>query len=151
MRIRFLGGEDSLEVEMATHSSILAWRIPRTEEPGGLQSMRSKRVGHDWVTNAFIFSRDLLDVACGVYCSDQESNLGPLLWQHTFLVPGPPAKPSRNSLVKWFSQPSCIYSCFQVARSWKLVFLYKKIRCFFPLSMRLWAVFRKLVLLFHRW
>ena len=47
MRIRFLGGEDSLEVEMATHSSILAWRIPRTEEPGGLRSMRSKRVGHD--------------------------------------------------------------------------------------------------------
>ena len=34
-----------------THSSILAWRIPRTEEPGGLQSMGSQRVGHDWVTN----------------------------------------------------------------------------------------------------
>ena len=37
-----------LEKEMATHSSILAWRIPRTEEPGGLQSMGSKRVGHKW-------------------------------------------------------------------------------------------------------
>ena len=38
-RVRFLGWEDPLEKEMATHSSILAWRIPWTEEPGGLQSM----------------------------------------------------------------------------------------------------------------
>ena len=43
--------EDPLEKEMATHCSILAWRIPRTEEPGGLQSMGSPRVGHHWVTN----------------------------------------------------------------------------------------------------
>ena len=42
-----LGQEDSLEEEMATHSSILAWRIPWTEEPGGLQSMGSQRVRHD--------------------------------------------------------------------------------------------------------
>ena len=41
------GQEDPLEEDMATHSSILAWRIPRTEEPGGLQSMGSQRVGHD--------------------------------------------------------------------------------------------------------
>ena len=47
MRIRSLGREDPLEKEMATHSSILAWRIPRTEEPGGLLSMGSQRVGHD--------------------------------------------------------------------------------------------------------
>ena len=40
-RARFLGQEDPLEMEMATHSSIIAWRIPRTEEPGGLQSMGS--------------------------------------------------------------------------------------------------------------
>ena len=45
--VRYLGQEDSLEKEMATHSSILAWRIPWTEEPGGLQSMGSQRVGHD--------------------------------------------------------------------------------------------------------
>ena len=38
---------DSLEKEMATHSSVLAWRIPWTEKPGGLQSMGSHRVGHD--------------------------------------------------------------------------------------------------------
>ena len=39
MRVQFLGGKDPLKEDMATHSSILAWRIPRTEEPGGLQSM----------------------------------------------------------------------------------------------------------------
>ena len=42
-----LSWEDPLEKGMATHSSILAWRIPWTEEPGGLQSMGSQRVGHD--------------------------------------------------------------------------------------------------------
>ena len=45
--VRSLGQEDPLEKEMATHSSILAWRIPWTEEPGGLQSTGSQRVGHD--------------------------------------------------------------------------------------------------------
>ena len=46
-RFQPLGGEDPLEKEMAPHSSILAWRIPWTEEPGRLQSMGSLRVGHD--------------------------------------------------------------------------------------------------------
>ena len=46
-RVRSLGQEDPLEEGMATHSSILAWRIPWTEEPGGLQSMEWHRVGHD--------------------------------------------------------------------------------------------------------
>ena len=39
--------------EMETHSSILAWRIPQTEEPGGLQSTESQRVGHYWATNIY--------------------------------------------------------------------------------------------------
>ena len=43
-RVQSLGGEDPLEKEMATHSSILAWRIPWTQKPGGLQSMGSQRV-----------------------------------------------------------------------------------------------------------
>ena len=46
-RIQSLGREDPLEKEMATHSRILAWRIPWTEEPGRLQSMGSPRVGYD--------------------------------------------------------------------------------------------------------
>ena len=45
--VRSLGQEDPLEKEMPTHSSILAWRIPQTVEPGRLQSMGSQRVGHD--------------------------------------------------------------------------------------------------------
>ena len=47
--------EDPLQKEMATHSSILAWKISWTEEPGGLQLMGLQRVGHDWVTNTFTF------------------------------------------------------------------------------------------------
>ena len=47
MWVRSLGQEDPLEEGRATHSNILAWRIPWTEEPGGLQSMESQRVGHD--------------------------------------------------------------------------------------------------------
>ena len=46
-RVRSLGQEDPLVKEMATHSSILAWRIPWIEEPGGLQSTGSQRVGHN--------------------------------------------------------------------------------------------------------
>jgi len=45
--VRSLGWEDPLEKGMATHSNILAWKIPWMEEPGGLQSMGSKRVRHD--------------------------------------------------------------------------------------------------------
>ena len=47
MKIQSLGQEDPLEEGMATHSSVLAWRIPWTEEPGRLQSMGSERVRHD--------------------------------------------------------------------------------------------------------
>ena len=50
-QVRSLGQEDPLVKEMATHSSILAWRIPWIEEPGGLQSMGSQRVGHDLATS----------------------------------------------------------------------------------------------------
>ena len=54
--VRSLGWEDPLEKEMATHSSILAWRIPGTEEPGGLQPTGLQRVGHDWVTSLYFTS-----------------------------------------------------------------------------------------------
>ena len=50
MQVQSLGQEDPLEKEMATHSSILAWEIPRTEEPGELQSMGSQRVRHNLST-----------------------------------------------------------------------------------------------------
>ena len=54
-RVQTLSWEDPLERGMATHSSILAWRIPWTEEPGRLQSMGLQRVRNDWATNTFTF------------------------------------------------------------------------------------------------
>ena len=57
--VRFLGQEDPLEKEMATHSITLAWKVPWTEEPGRLQSMGSQRVGHDRATSPQCFSTSL--------------------------------------------------------------------------------------------
>ena len=57
-----LGQEDPLEKDMATHSSILSWKIPWTEKPGGLQSVVSQIVGHDWA-----------HTAAGEYYSNQSS------------------------------------------------------------------------------
>ena len=53
-QVQSLGWEDLLEKERATHSSILAWRIPGTEEPGRLQTMGSQRVGHDWACKELV-------------------------------------------------------------------------------------------------
>ena len=61
----FLGPEDPLEKEMATHSSVLAWRIPGTGEPGGLLSVGSHRVGHDWSDLAAAAAA--VSVAVGLY------------------------------------------------------------------------------------
>ena len=49
-QVQYLGWEDPLEEEMTTHSSILAWRIPSTENLGGLQLIGLQRIGYDWVT-----------------------------------------------------------------------------------------------------
>ena len=57
MQVWSLGLETPLEKGMAIHSSILAWRIPWTEEPGRLQSMWLQRVGHNWATNTFTFQK----------------------------------------------------------------------------------------------
>ena len=65
--LRSLGWEDPLEEEMATHSSILAWRIPWTEEPGGLQSMGSNRIGPNWATNTFFLLIVTLSIFSCVY------------------------------------------------------------------------------------
>ena len=53
-QVQSLGREDPLEEGMAPHSSVLAWRIPWSEEPGGLQSMRLQRVAHDCMTNPWV-------------------------------------------------------------------------------------------------
>ena len=70
MRVRSLGWEDPLEKEMATHSRILAWRIPWTEEPGRLHSIESQRVGHGWAqTHRYLYKSKMEDVA-GNSCID---------------------------------------------------------------------------------
>ena len=60
-RVRSLGQEDSLEKGMATHSNILACRIPWTEKSGRLQPLQSQSLGHDWATNAHTTREDHLD------------------------------------------------------------------------------------------
>ena len=52
-----LGQEDPLEEGMATHSSILTWKIPRTEDPGSLQSIALQKVGHNWSNLAYMHAR----------------------------------------------------------------------------------------------
>ena len=61
-QVQSLGQEDPLEKGMATHSSILAWRIPKTEEPGRLQSMGLQRVRHNWAPNNFTLP--IREVSC---------------------------------------------------------------------------------------
>ena len=64
-KIQSLGREDPLEKETATHSSLLAWRIPWTEEPGGLQSTGSQRAGHD---RAHIYTDGRQTSQAGYFC-----------------------------------------------------------------------------------
>ena len=63
--VQSLGRKDLLKKAMATHSSILAWKIPWTEEPGRLHSMGLQRVGHDWVTSLFFFFHETKAVGAG--------------------------------------------------------------------------------------
>ena len=79
-----------LEKEMATHSSILTWRIPWTEEPGGLLSMGSQRVGHDWRLTLFSVSSTTdwctLTMYKEHYCAwNQSPSLNSLLWKRNIL------------------------------------------------------------------
>ena len=89
-QVQFLGQEDPLEKGVATHSSILAWRIPWIEEPGRLQSIRSQRFRHDWVTFTFT-----------TFIRESETEQDPMV-----LAPLPPCTMSSVCLlsVKNFSQ-----------------------------------------------
>ena len=76
-RVRSLGRRDHLEKGKATHSSILAWRIPWTEESGGLQSMGSQRVGHDRATDAFISFIPISQMRMPISDDQSQFNLSP--------------------------------------------------------------------------
>ena len=70
MWVQSLGREDPLEKEMATYSSLLAWKIPRIEEPGGLQSMELQRIRHDLVTKQQQERAWEYVVSCALWCVD---------------------------------------------------------------------------------
>ena len=82
----------ALEKEMATHSRVLAWRIPGTEEPGGLPSMGSHRVGHDWSNLASaaisIYVYNLLMKQCylGIYTFWEDSKMKERSDKHIFIM-----------------------------------------------------------------
>ena len=74
MRVRYQGWEDPLEKEMATHSSSLAWRIPWTVEAGGLQSVRSQRVGHELSMHTHVaFATNVIRCFLNIYWSKCDS------------------------------------------------------------------------------
>ena len=128
--VQSLGWEDPLEKEMAIHSSILAWRIPWTKEPGGLQSTGSQKVGQDWVTSLSLwteahqaplsmgFSRQECWIGChavlqGIFLT-QGANphlLCLLCWQKGSLPLAPPGKP--ENILDWVSEvtQSCPTLC----------------------------------------
>ena len=141
MQVWSLGQEDPLEEEMATHSSILAWKIPWMGEPGQLQSMGSQWVRHDWAQHT--------------HCMRREEET--LLWEHLkgrlshwfVWASGPSAcqKPgSRNYIPRWtFSKQPHLFlftnNCFQNNLfmgviwkiKWYILMFFKKIRP--PLSL----------------
>ena len=79
----------TLEKEMATHSSVLAWRFPGTGEPGGLLSLGSHRVGHDWSNIAAVPG---LSCSMGDVVPWSGIKPRPLHWEHRVLATGPPGK-----------------------------------------------------------
>ena len=105
------GGEDPLEKEMAAHSSILAWRIPWTEKPGGLQSKGSERVGRNRVTNALTFFH--------IFLKQQPCLQVPFCLGYQYLAAAGSFPPSIPSLSK--SPPTFIFASFPML----LTFLFK--------------------------
>ena len=83
-QVQFLGWEDPLEKGMATHCTILAWRIPWTGEPGELQSMGSQRVGHDWLSDYYTHTHTHTHTR--MYRSCYVSLFAAYLWFSSFVL-----------------------------------------------------------------
>ena len=125
----FLGQEDFLEKEMATHSSILAWRIPCTEEPGRLWSMGSQRVKHDWETNTFTAWKIVIWFkSSGANCAYRKTvwpqSLTPSGTTHLCVAPHTHSTPL-NHLYKWLFLSSILFCMFEIFyNSVKVMFSY---------------------------
>ena len=113
-QVRSLGQEDPLEEERATHSSILAWKTPRTEEPGGLQSIALQRVRHDWAYTAneytfnYMWGFSVEATARGLKAMHVLLTEGPVLpapLAIPFILPPtghpPPTRPRHSGLMLW--------------------------------------------------
>ena len=108
-QVQFLGWEDPLKKGMATDSSILAWRIPRAKESGGLQAMELQRVGHNWVIKTYWGSPEIPEspmIACagpGVWGTIPQQNthdptsfrkhLPPTFWEYSNFLKAPATAP----------------------------------------------------------
>ena len=87
--VRSLGWEDPLEKKMATHSSIIAWKISWTEKPGELQSMGSQTVGHNWATNTYLLTIFLMKSSKTVKFIVYHFHLSDDVLKHIFNFPFP--------------------------------------------------------------
>ena len=89
-QIPFLVWEDPLEEDMATHSNILAWKIPGTEEPGGLLSIRLQRVRHDWAWSHLQRLQDKIfswpKISFGFFCNILRKNSNKLFWPTQYIT-----------------------------------------------------------------
>ena len=108
--VRSLGGEESLDKGMATHSSFLAWGIPWTEEPGRLQSIGSQRVRHDWATNTL--KRRGTEEVIGLIPmwpaeASETHGGGRIAWGHIWGMAGPESEPRSDLPGSGALSPCC--------------------------------------------
>ena len=126
-RVWSVGWEDLLEKKMATHSSILAWRIPRMEEHGRLQSMGSQRVGHDWATSLLLFQWSSVDNLISGSSAFSKTSLS--IWKfmvHVLLKPG--LENFEHYFTSMWDECNCavvwafFWHCLSLGLEWKLTF-----------------------------
>ena len=103
MWVQSLGQKDPLEKGMATHSSIHAWRIPRTEDPGRLQSTGSQRTGYDRRKLAYIKCQAVITFISRTFSSSQTETLYPLNNNDAFPSAPAPANLCSTFCVYWFA------------------------------------------------
>ena len=126
-QVWFLGLEDPLEKGMATYSSILAWRIPWTEEPGELQSIGSQRVRHDWETNIHTHTqrtRYLKLMNWALFCVWEDARVG-AHWNHSFDMHLSYLGPVSWVFTSWVSSGFTLGSgCSLMAARWQVLFCF---------------------------